>query len=466
MAFLLPFCILLLGLLFTLFSFHRLRLLFLARRARRCGPPSPPPRAGRGDFRPFVTIQIPLYNEPAVAERALRAAAALAWPRDLLEIQVLDDSTDATRGIVDRTIDELTAAPPPPAILLFRRSARAGFKAGALSEGLRAAHGELIAIFEADFIPPADFLERAVPHFQDADLAMLQARWGYLNEKENLLTRAQASALSAHFGVEQRARAHHEFAFNFNGTAGLWRASAIRAAGGWSDATLTEDLELSYRVLLNGGGKFLCLDDLRVPSELPPTFRAFRAQQTRWIQGMTQCAVRILPRILRSGRPLAWRWEAALHLLAPLTYPMTLLSFLFAPFLLSHAAGLSSLPRAAFGVLLWAATFVFFLYHVLGEMRRNDGTTLPEAFLHAGLLLIAGVGISPFATAAVVRGLLGTATPFVRTPKWGDTSRSDTSRSGATEGRGNPFSSFAGVPFGATLLAGTAYALVAEARSS
>lgn len=270
---------------------------------------------------PLVTVQLPIYNELYVAERVIRAAARLDYPADRLEIQVLDDSTDETADLVAHVVDDLQHRGID--VVHVRRSERDGYKAGALAAGLKVAKGEFMAIFDADFIPRPDFLRRTVGEFSDPGVAFVQGRWGHVNRNYSLITRLQSLAIDAHFMVEQSARKHLGFWFNFNGTAGIWRATAIEDAGGWTADTLTEDLDLSYRAHLRGWrGQYLA--DVDVPGELPAQMSSFRRQQHRWARGSLECAHKLLPSIWRSDAPWPIKFQATAHLTA---YSIHLLLF-------------------------------------------------------------------------------------------------------------------------------------------
>jgi len=260
---------------------------------------------------PLVTIQLPVYNELYVSERIIDAVAEFDYPLDRFEIQVLDDSTDETSIIVANAVARAAAA--GVTISHIQRAERVGYKAGALAEGMKTATGEYVAIFDADFVPQPEFLRRALPHFDMPDVAFVQARWGHVNRDYSWLTRLQALAIDGHFLVEQSGRGEAGYWFNFNGTAGIWRAEAIEAAGGWKADTLTEDLDLSYRAHLNGWtARFV--EDLVVPAEVPAQLTGFRRQQHRWARGSLECAARLLPRVWRSGEPIMTRVQASLHL--------------------------------------------------------------------------------------------------------------------------------------------------------
>ncbi|HVP39767.1 MAG TPA: glycosyltransferase [Candidatus Saccharimonadales bacterium] len=408
---------------------HRLALLWRCRRGagprgRRPGRPAAPgllpaqpSGAGFGPPEPpAVTVQLPLHNERYVVRRLIQAVAALDYPRERLEIQVLDDSTDDTTAAAEACAAQLRARGHRVEVL--HRAGRAGFKAGALAAGLARARGELLAVFDADFVPPADFLRRVLPHFSDPRVGMVQARWGHLNEPYSLLTRVQAAFLDSHFLVEHRARSRAGLFFNFNGTAGVWRRAAVVDAGGWRPDTLTEDLDLSYRAQLRGW-RFVYLEDLVVPAELPVEMNAFKSQQYRWARGSLQTARRLLPAVLRARLPLRVRLEACFHLAGNLAYPLALLpAVLMLPLmrLPGRHLGPPAAPAAAVFALTTAA-FVAFFAAALGARgargwRRWAG--LPA-------MLIAGIGLSLNNTRAALAGLAGPAGPrveFRRTPKF------------------------------------------------
>lgn len=260
---------------------------------------------------PKVTVQLPIFNEMYVAERVIEAAVALDYPAHLLQIQVLDDSTDETADIARRTVarhKELGVD-----IVHMHRVDRGGYKAGALQAGMGTATGEFMAIFDADFVPPADFLRRTIPYMQEPDVAFVQTRWGHLNRDYSWLTFLQSLAIDAHFMVEQFARSRSGYWFNFNGTAGVWRKKAMEEVGGWKADTLTEDLDLSYRSYLKGWhGRYI--RDIVVPAELPVSFSAYRRQQHRWARGSLECALKLGPRVWRAPIPLSHKFQATLHL--------------------------------------------------------------------------------------------------------------------------------------------------------
>ncbi len=387
-----------------LLALHGAHRWWLVARALRAAPvPEPELRSEL----PTVTVQLPVYNEPAVVARLVDAAAALDWPRDRFEVQLLDDSTDDTAERAAPAVARARAAGVRVSVL--RRADRAGFKAGALAAGLAQASGELIAVFDADFVPSPDFLRRLVPHFGDPAVGMVQARWGHLNPDASVLTRGQSRLLDAHFRVEHRGRHGAGCWFNFNGTAGVWRRAAIDAAGGWAGDTLTEDLDLSYRAQL-AGWRFVYRDDVVVPAELPETMTAFLAQQRRWARGSVQTFRKLGRRLLVADAPLRLRAEALHHLSSNLAWPLALAVSGMLPLL---AAGrgpggglLDSLGTVAF-VAASGSHAAFLL--AAGRARRGD----------VALALVLALGLAWSQSVAAVAGLLGPVGTFVRTPKLG-----------------------------------------------
>lgn len=391
---------------------HRLYLIRLLRRHAARKPSTP----ACGDW-PGVTVQLPLYNEPGVVERLLGAVASLRYS-GALEIQVLDDSTDETTLLARREVERLRQQGLE--IQLVHREHRAGYKAGALAHGMSHARHDLLVVFDADFVPPPEFLERTIPFFQDPRVGMVQARWTHLNREESLLTRLQALYLDGHFGVESAARFLAGRFFNFNGTAGVWRRQAIESAGGWSHRTVTEDLDLSYRAQLRRW-KFVFLSGLEVPAELPGTLDSFHGQQSRWAKGSMQTARELLPRILRSSVPLAVKIESAFHLTSNLAYPLCLLAALLVvpSALIRTEWGVTPLLLVD-GVVLALSTGSFLLFYIEGQ--RSIGRRAPP--LGDLLLLVPfGVGLSIVNSAAVLEGLFRAGGHFNRTPKRGGAAR-------------------------------------------
>ena len=366
---------------------------------------------------PVVTTQIPIYNEINVAERVIRAVCRMAYPAGRHEIQVLDDSTDETRQVVDRVVSECRAEGCD--VVVIRRNERTGFKAGALAAGLGRARGELLAVFDADFVPPADYLKESVPHFLSDDrVGLVQARWGHLNQPRSLVTRAQSIGIDGHFMVEQAARNWNGLYMNFNGTAGMWRRSAIIEAGGWHWDTLTEDMDLSYRMQL-AGWNTVFLPDLVVPAEIPEEVDAFKSQQFRWAKGSIQTAMKLLPLVVAAPLPRFVKVQAFFHMTHYLVHPlMVTLALLALPVLLTVQlplpAAVFSIVAAALAVSLAAPSALY----VTGQ--RAAYPDWRRRILCLPALVAVGVGIALSNTRAVAEALTGRQSPFVRTPKRGE----------------------------------------------
>jgi cellulose synthase/poly-beta-1,6-N-acetylglucosamine synthase-like glycosyltransferase len=364
---------------------------------------------------PHVTVQLPIYNELHVAGRLVSAAAGLEYPPGLLEIQVLDDSTDETGEVVAAEVARQRARGID--IVHLPRSERLGFKAGALGAGLSVARGDFIAIFDADFLPPGDFLRRMIPRFDDERVAFVQARWGHLNREYSLLTVLQSLSLDAHFAVDQWARSSAGQFFNFNGTAGIWRKSAILDAGGWRADTLTEDLDLSYRAFLRGWTARYA-DDVEAPGELPVSCNDFRRQQLRWARGSMECAIRFLPQIWQREGSFFEKLLASLHLTAYATHFLTLGILLVFPLLLALSLHFPRLlDPTGIGLvanLMFFVPSVYFIIgqHLLGRPWRNRvPLILVMSVLASGLMLNT--------VSAGIQILRRKVVPFERTPKYG-----------------------------------------------
>jgi cellulose synthase/poly-beta-1,6-N-acetylglucosamine synthase-like glycosyltransferase len=373
--------------------------------------------AGRDDL-PWVTIQLPLYNEATVAGRLLDHVAAIEWPASRLEIQVLDDSTDETRALVRAKVESLREGGLD--VVYIHRVDRTGYKAGALDNGLQVAKGELVAIFDADFLPQPDFLRAVVPHFMaDAKVGMVQARWGHLNRAHSMLTRTQALMLDGHHLVENRARMAAGWLFNFSGTGGMWRKEAIASAGGWQHDTLTEDLDLSYRAQL-AGWRFVYRENVVTPAELPEDISAFRAQQFRWAKGTVQTARKLLGRILRSKLTPMQRVEAIFHMTPHFAYPlMVLLSVLLLPALVLMPATDTKAMLMIDLPLVIGTTGSLAAFYAMAEAAQ--GRRRLDALKQLPVLLALGAGLAPHLTKAVWEGLHSMSGEFVRTPKKGTT---------------------------------------------
>jgi cellulose synthase/poly-beta-1,6-N-acetylglucosamine synthase-like glycosyltransferase len=368
---------------------------------------------------PSVTIQLPLYNEPDVAARIVDAAAAIDYP-GALDIQVLDDSTDATRAIVAERVAAHCARGVRMAHV--RREGREGFKAGALAHGMTLSDAELFAVFDADFVPPRDFLLTTVPHFAPR-VGMVQARWTHLNRDESLLTRVEAIFLDAHFAVESAARHLGGRFFNFNGTGGVWRREAIDAAGGWSASTLTEDLDLSYRAQL-AGWQFVFLPQLEVPAELPAALSGFQQQQHRWAKGSIQTARKLLPRIAESTIHRGVKCEAFFHLTNNTAYLLTVIvSLLIVPAIVIRQRLGIVWTLLADLVLFAASTGSVLLFYLEGQRFAGRRRPLVREFM---AVLPVGIGISLRNAVAVVEGAFQKGGEFRRTPKRGARKRART----------------------------------------
>ncbi|KUG07547.1 cellulose synthase family protein [Solirubrum puertoriconensis] len=409
------------------FSLAQLALTLLARHALRQPEPAAPALPTSPDEWPRVTVQLPIYNEINVVERIIDAAAALQYPPARLQIQVLDDSTDESVALAAARVASYLSQ--GMCIEHVRRATRSGYKAGALAHGLQTATGELVAIFDADFVPPADFLLRTVPYFTDAQVGMVQTRWGHLNEEYSLLTELQAFGLNAHFLVEQTGRlAGHHF-INFNGTGGIWRRSCIADAGGWQADTLTEDLDLSYRAQLRGW-QFRYLPTVVAPAELPAEMPALRSQQYRWNKGAAENARKHLARVWQHpGLSIGTKLHATVHLLNSSVFVAVLLMALLSvpllwvrarnpalqwPFWVAGFSVLSLLPLAGFYYVAW---------------RHNGGRGTDLLFGPKFLLfLTVSMGLSWHNAWAVLAGWGGRRTPFVRTPKLGLVHRNNMAR--------------------------------------
>ena len=364
---------------------------------------------------PKVTIQLPIFNERYVVDRLLDAVARLDYPREKLEIQVLDDSTDETVEVAREAVERHRALGLD--VHYVHRDNREGFKAGALGEGMKTANGEFIAIFDADFQPHVDFLRRTIPYFQNAKIGMIQARWTYVNRHYSWLSEVESILLDGHFVMEHGGRYREGSFFNFNGTAGVWRRTAIEEAGGWEHDTLTEDTDLSYRAQLRGW-KFIYLMDLECPSELPVDMNSFKSQQARWAKGLTQVARKSLGRILRAPIPFHIKAEAFFHLTANISYPlMMLLSTLLLPAMIVRFYQ-GWLQVLAIDVPLFIASTCSISSFYLMSQRELYPKTWMRSILYMPFVMALGIGIGVRNSIAVIEALLGIQSEFVRTPKY------------------------------------------------
>jgi cellulose synthase/poly-beta-1,6-N-acetylglucosamine synthase-like glycosyltransferase len=373
---------------------------------------------------PLVTIQLPIFNERYVVDRLIESVGRFDYPKELLEIQILDDSTDDTVDIVQALAKQMNDRGFD--VQYIHRDNRAGFKAGALREGLKTAKGELVGIFDADFVPHPEFLKETIPYFTDPEVGMLQARWGHINSDYSLLTRAQSIGIDGHFGVEQAARAWSGLFMNFNGTAGIWRKETIEDAGGWQADTLTEDLDLSYRAQLKGW-KLRFASEVVCPAEVPVTINAFKSQQHRWAKGSIQTAKKNLGKLFKSDVPLLVKIQAFLHLTHYMVHPMMLLVVLTSiPMLYSQwFFDNLSFPVLIFTLLSLATFGPSSMYLFSQKVLYRDWKTRIK-FLP--FLMCLGTGIAVNNTKAVLEALLNIKSGFVRTPKYGIDKQQDSWR--------------------------------------
>jgi cellulose synthase/poly-beta-1,6-N-acetylglucosamine synthase-like glycosyltransferase len=390
---------------------HRYVVLYLyyrnhAAKARPAAPARPLPR---------VTVQLPIYNEMYVVERLLDSVCAIRYPRELLQIQVLDDSTDETAALSRRLVDAYREQGYD--IEHLHRTDRTGYKAGALDAGLQRATGELVLIFDADFVAPPDILETTLGHFEDARVGMVQVRWGHINRDYSLLTQVQSILLDGHFVLEHGARHRSGRFFNFNGTAGVWRRSAIVDAGGWQHDTLTEDLDLSYRAQLRGW-RFVYLPDVVSAAELPVEMNGFKGQQHRWAKGSVQTCKKILPRLLASGEPWRVKLEGVFHLTANFAYPlMVLLSLLMFPaMVIRYDMGWYEMMIVDVPLFL-GATMSVCSFYFFAQKELFPGAW-PSRVKYLPAVLAVGIGLSINNALAVLEGLFGRPSEFRRTPKY------------------------------------------------
>src|SRR5437016_6103025 len=394
----------------AVYGWHRYYLVYLYMRNRGREPKAGP----QLNPLPVVTIQLPLYNEMYVADRLIDAVCRIEYPRELLEIQVLDDSVDEDCSIAELAVSR--SAMQGVDIKYYHRPDRTGFKAGALEAGLKLARGEFIAIFDADFMPTPDFLTRLMPHFSDPGIGMVQARWGHINQDYSLLTKIQSILLDGHFVLEHGGRNRAGRFFNFNGTAGVWRREAIGDAGGWQHDTLTEDLDLSYRAQLRGW-RFEFVSDLIEPAEVPVEMNAFKSQQFRWAKGSIQTCRKLLPTIFRADIPFGVKIEAFFHLTANFNYPlMCVLSVLMFPaMVIRYNMGwyemmLIDVP------LFFAATFSVCNFYMVCQREIHRDWLARVKYLP--FLMSIGIGLSINNSRAVFEALFKKHTEFARTPKY------------------------------------------------
>ena len=378
------------------------------------------------NFIPFVTIQLPVYNELYVVERLIDAVAAIDYPADKIEIQVLDDSTDETSEIIARKIALLQQK--NISIHHIQRDNREGYKAGALKHGLSLATGEYLAVFDADFLPPKDFLKRTIPFFSDKAIGMVQTKWGHINKETSLLAKLQAIALDGHFSIEQQGRNAAGYFINFNGTAGVWRKQAILDAGNWQADTLTEDLDLSYRAQMKGW-QFKYLEDFITPAELPPLVSALKSQQFRWTKGGAETARKNLSTLFTSKLPLSVKLHGTFHLIysfgfisiityALLTVPLLFVKEYYPQFgLIFKISGLVGISFS-----------IYVLHYFISYFKNTTGNVFPRIvgfIFYFPLFVSLFIGVSLSNATGIIQGYLGIKSGFVRTPKFNAISAKD-----------------------------------------
>ena len=383
--------------------------LYFKHKEKRAFPVPPPAEL------PRVTVQLPIFNEMYVIDRLLESVSRILYPRDRLEIQVLDDSTDETTAIASRAVEYYRSQGFD--IHYLHRSDRTGYKAGALDAGLKTATGEFVLIFDADFVAPADILEKTLGHFADPKVGMVQTRWGHINRDFSLLTEVQSIMLDGHFVMEHGARSRSARFFNFNGTAGVWRREVIQDAGGWQHDTLTEDLDLSYRAQMRGW-RFVYRPDLVCPAELPVEMNAFKTQQQRWAKGSVQVCKKLLPRILASDLPWREKTEATFHLTANLAYPLMVLlaGLMFPAMIMRYNMGFAEMIVVDVPIFL-AATASVCAFYAFSQKEQFPATWKSKVKYIPAVLGI-GIGISVNNALAVIEGLFGKPSEFTRTPKY------------------------------------------------
>ena len=400
-----------------LFGLHGFVMMFYH---RKYGHKNPVPDS---EFKPdkLVTIQLPLYNEMYVIERLINSVCDIDYPKDKMEIQVLDDSTDETTAIVAKVVEEKKKLGFD--ISHIRRGSREGFKAGALKEGMKIAKGEFIAIFDADFIPQKEFLKKTLSYFTDDKVGMVQSRWEHLNGDYSIITKAQALALDGHFVIEQTVRNKSGFFINFNGTGGVWRKKCIEDAGNWHADTLTEDLDLSYRAQLIGW-RFVFLKDFTSPAELPSEINALKAQQFRWTKGAVETAKKILPLVWKSKVPLRVKLQSTFHLTNNLVFPFILLAaILNVPLIFIKNSGTHDIYFAIMSlfVLAFISSFLFYMYS-----QKDIRTDWQKRIVLFPLFMAGSMGLAVNNSRAVFEGLMNRKSEFVRTPKFKQESEKDT----------------------------------------
>jgi cellulose synthase/poly-beta-1,6-N-acetylglucosamine synthase-like glycosyltransferase len=387
---------------------------------------------------PLVTLQLPMFNERYVSTRLIDCCIRIEYPKDKIEFQVLDDSTDDTTSIISEHIKKYVAQGYD--IKLIHRADRTGYKAGALKEGLKTASGEFVAIFDADFIPRKKFLLRTLPYFYKIEkLGLVQTRWEHLNREYSLITKTQAMALDGHFVIEQAVRNRAGFFINFNGTAGIWRKECIFDAGNWEADTLTEDLDLSYRAQMKGW-KFKYLINFTSPAELPAEINSLKSQQFRWTKGAIETAKKLFPRVIKSDMPFKEKVQSFVHLWSNLAYPFILVcALLNVPILLIKLGGEYDGVYKFMSVFVFAfiGSFLFYLYS-----QKDVYTDWQKRIIYFPLFLSGSMGLSVNNTKAVIEGLINKKSEFVRTPKYKITNQDDKWQDKSYQMKKIPFTSY------------------------
>ncbi|MEJ7691545.1 glycosyltransferase [Daejeonella sp.] len=371
------------------------------------------------DFIPSVTIQLPVYNELFVVERLIDAVAVIDYPREKLEIQILDDSTDETSGIIADKVTLLQQL--NISIQHIQRKDREGFKGGALKHGLDLAKGEFLAVFDADFLPSKDFLKRTIPFFKDAKIGMVQTKWGHINKDTSLLTNLQSIALDGHFSIEQQGRNAAGYFINFNGTAGVWRKQTILDAGNWQSDTLTEDLDLSYRAQMKGW-KFIYLEDFNTPAELPPFVSALKSQQFRWTKGGAETARKHMRPLFASKASLSVKLNGAFHLIYSFGFISVITNALLSvPLLFIKEFYPDYNLLFKISSFIYISLFIYILHYFVSYLNNTSGSLMQKVIgfiLRFPLFVSLFIGLSLNNSIGIIQGYLGIKSGFIRTPKF------------------------------------------------
>ncbi len=398
----------------SIYGIHRFVMATLYRIYRK---DIPYPDAKFSDL-PRVTIQLPMFNERYVIERLIDAVCEIRYPREKLQIQVLDDSIDETQKIAADAVARKREQGFD--IVYIHRDDRTGFKAGALEAGLKTATGEFVAVFDADFVPQPDFLERTIHFFTNEKVGMVQVRWEHLNREYSLLTRVQSILLDGHFVIEHTARNRSGRFFNFNGTAGIWRKSTIADAGGWQHDTITEDLDLSYRAQ-SKGWQFIYVNESTTPAEVPVEMVAFKTQQHRWAKGSIQVAKKVLPKLLKSRLPFKVKLEAWMHLTCNISYILMVILSLMMPLTVEFRVKNSWMTSIWVDAIVFICASVSIMMFYLLAQKEARKQTFMQRLAYLPIVMSLGIGLSINNCRAVIEALVGYKTGFVRTPKYGVT---------------------------------------------